>query len=85
MLKLSLVFLILAISCAAARYMTEPTMMTEPLVKIYEMSTPLFFLFLALFVVSFLGGLLAKPPRLQSSGLKPGGVTDVSSLKGRRK
>ena len=63
MLKLSLVFLILAVSCAIARYMIEPAMMTEPAIKFYEMSTPLFFLFSALFVVSFLGGLLAKPPR----------------------
>lgn len=63
MLKLSLVFLVLAASCAAVRYMVEPTMMAEPIVKFYEMSTPLFFLFLSLFAVFFLGGLLAKPPR----------------------
>jgi len=63
MLKLSLVFLILAVSCAAARYMTEPAI-TESAIKIYEMSAPLFFLFLALFAGFFLGGLLAKPPRV---------------------
>jgi len=65
MLKLSLVFLILAVSSAVVRYMVDPVMMTGPIIKFYEISTPLFFLFLALFVVSFLGGLLAKPPKTQ--------------------
>ncbi|MCL2689011.1 MAG: DUF1328 domain-containing protein [Chitinispirillia bacterium] len=63
MLKLSLIFLILSISSAVVKYMTEPPV-AESTNKIYDMATPLFFLFLALFVVSFLGGLLAKPPRI---------------------
>jgi len=68
MLKLSLVFLILAVSCAVVRYMTEPAITAESVSKFYDMSTPLFFLFLALFAVSFLGGLLAKPPRSHGGG-----------------
>ena len=75
MLKLSLVFLILAVSCAVLRYMTEPAITAEQASKFYDMSTPLFFLFLALFAVSFLGGLLAKPPGIPAqTACTPKGV-----------
>jgi len=58
MLKWSLIFLILAAAAIIIRYTTEVT------TKTYEIAYPLSFVFLALFAVFFIAGLLARPPKV---------------------
>jgi uncharacterized membrane protein YtjA (UPF0391 family) len=58
MLKWSLLFLVLAAAAVIIRHTAAIT------TKAYEATYPLFFVFLALFAVFFITGLLIRPPRI---------------------